>query len=179
MQVGMAFGISRAEQALGDVLVSAMLCPYDNRVVRPRAEPPGYVNDYSEVRVELPSLVLLDRFQREKRRTKFGFGVHVGAMLSGAARIHCAAYRDELLKTVPRGNEKFVGGEMEGVGLLSGSTRADNSIWCVVKGISDFADENRDNDIKRGREVAPYHAALFVLSSLVNDLRASTERGEI
>lgn len=178
IQVGIAFGASRDEQTLGDVLVSASLSPYDNRTVRPRAELPGYVNDYSEMRLELPSPVLLERFRRERQRTKFGFEIHIGAMLSGAARILCAAYRDELLKAVPRGNEKFVGGEMEGVGLLSGSVRADDPVWCVVKGISDFADENRDHDIEAGREKAAYNAAFFVLSSLLNDAKELAERGE-
>jgi len=123
------------------------------------------------MKVELPRSSLLDRCRREKQRGKFGFGIHIGAMLSGAARIHCAAYRDELLMNVPHGNEEFVGGEMEGVGLLSGPVKAENSAWCAVKGICDLADENRDKDIVEGRMVAPYHAALFVLSSLVNDAK--------
>jgi len=171
VQVGMAFGISPAVQKLGDVLVSALLSPYDNRAVKPWNKPPGYVNDYAEMKVELPRSSLMDRCRREKQRSKFGFEIHIGAMLSGSARIHCAAYRDELLMNVPHGNEEFVGGEMEGVGLLSGSMKAEDSAWCVVKGICDFADENRDKDIVQGRKVAPYHAALFVLSSLVNDAK--------
>ena len=171
VQVGMAFGISPEVQKLGDVLVSALLSPYDNRAVKPLDKPPGYVNDYTEMKVELPRSSLLDRFRREKQRSKFEFGIHIGAMLSGAARIHCTAYRDELQMNVPHGNEEIVGGEMEGVGLLSGSVRAEDSAWCVVKGICDFGDENRDKDIAEGRKVAPYHAALFVLSSLVNDAK--------
>lgn len=98
-------------------------------------------------------------------------------MLSGAARIHCAAYRDELFRNVPRGNEKIVGGEMEGVGLLAASLKPGDSVWCVVKGISDFADENRDEVIKKGQEIAPVNAARFVLSGLVNDARMLTEGG--
>jgi adenosylhomocysteine nucleosidase len=171
IQVGMAFGISPTVQNLGDVLVSALLAPYDTRAVKSSDKPPGYVNDYTEMQVELPRASLLDRCRREKQRTKFGFGVHIGAMLSGAARIHCSAYRDELLKNVPHGNEDFIGGEMEGVGLLSGSVKAEESAWCVVKGICDFADENRDKDVAEGRKVASYHAAVFVLSGLVNDAK--------
>jgi nucleoside phosphorylase len=171
VQIGMAFGISPKAQKLGDVLVSALLAPFDNRAVKPSDKPPGYENDYTEMKVELPRSSLIDRCRREKQRGKFEFGIHIGAMLSGAARIHCAAYRDELLISVPHGNEEIVGGEMEGVGLLSGSVNAEDSTWCVVKGICDFADENRNKDIVAGRKVAPYHAALFVLSSLLNDAR--------
>lgn len=57
---------------------------------------------------------------------------------------------------------------MEGVGLLSA---ADDSIWCIVKGICDFADENRDKVIEEGRKVAPLNAARFVISGLVNDAK--------
>lgn len=178
VQVGMAFGMSREVQQIGDVLVSALLAPYDNRTVKPSDRPPGYRNDYTDMKVELPRASLLERCRREKQRNSFGFGIHIGAMLSGAARIRCAAYRDELLRNVPHGNEEFVGGEMEGVGLLSGSANVDDSAWCVVKGICDFADENRDSDIVEGRKVAPYHAALFVLSSLVNDARMLEGRDE-
>ena len=44
-------------------------------------------------------------------------------------------------------------------------------MWCVVKGISDFADEQREEDIQTGQTVAPRNAAHFVLSSLVNDAK--------
>ncbi len=101
MQVGMAFGIDPKSQKLGDVLVSALLLPYDNRDVKPSADPPGYVNDYTRMTSEEPRASLLERCRREEKRTKLGFDIHIGAMLSGAARIHCAAYRDELHRTVP------------------------------------------------------------------------------
>jgi nucleoside phosphorylase len=137
--------------------------------VKPCADPPGYKNDYTEMKIELARSSLLERCRREKERNKFGFDIHVGAMLSGAARIHCARFRDELFGSVPHGNEDIVGGEMEGVGLLAASLKADDPAWCVVKGICDFADEQRSEDVKQGREIAPYNAAFFVLSSLKND----------
>lgn len=177
LQVGMAFGVTRGPQKLGDVLVSTSLVPYDNRDVRPSADAPGYYNDYSAGTVEPARQSLVDRCQREAARTKFDFTVHVGAILSGAARIHCARFRDELYHTVPHGNDPIVGGEMEGVGLLSAAVKPDDPAWCVVKGISDFGDEQRDEDIKTGIRVAPHNAAFFVLSSLVNDAKMLAERG--
>jgi nucleoside phosphorylase len=178
IQVGTAFGIARSWQKLGDVLVSTSLLPYDKRDVKPSVQEPGYVNDYSTLEVESARSSLVERCLREKERTKFDFTVHVGAMLSGAARIHSARFRDELYNTVPHGNDPIVGGEMEGVGLLAAALKPDDPVWCVVKGISDFADELRDEDIKIGREIAPRNAAFFVLSSLVNDARMLEEREE-
>lgn len=171
IQVGMAFGIARGPQKVGDVIVSTSLIAYDKRDVKPSAKEPGYFNDYSALEVEPARPALVERCFREKERTKFDFEIHVGAMLSGAARIHCARFRDELYVTAPHGNDPIVGGEMEGVGLLAAAVRADDPAWCVVKGISDFADEQRSEDIKIGRTLAPRNAALFVLSSLVNDAK--------
>ena len=92
-------------------------------------------------------------------------------MLSGAARIHCQAFRDELVAGVPAVVEDtIVGGEMEGVGLLAASATVDDQIWCVVKGISDFADVLRDEEITEARSLACRNAADFVLSALLNDL---------
>ncbi len=192
IQVGMAFGIARGPQKLGDVLVSTSLIPYDNRHVRPSPkEPryinimrkmatavrlkwptdPGYFNDYTAVEAEPARSALVERCRREKARTKFDFEVHIGAILSGAARIHCARFRDELYGAAPHGNDPIVGGDMEGVGLLAAALKSDDPVWCVVKAISDFADEQRNEDIKTGVKIAPRNAALFVLSSLLNDAR--------
>jgi nucleoside phosphorylase len=170
LQVGMAFGIAPEVQKIGDVLVSSLLLPYDNRLVRSHSSPPGYVNDYAHMKSEEPRSSLLERCRREKLRTTFPFNIHIGAMLSGAARIQSAAYRKELFHSVPHGNEKIVGGEMEGVGLLAASLKRSDPVWCVVKGICDFADEERDKVIEQGRREAPVNAARFVLSSLVNDV---------
>jgi len=55
---------------------------------------------------------------------------------------------------------------MEGVGLLSVSPRKMPS-WVVVKGICDFADENRHAEIEDARPAACRNAARFRLSSLL------------
>lgn len=75
LQIGMAFGVSPDTQRIGDVLVSALLLPYDNRDVKPSAARPGYVNDYAKMNAEEPRASLLDRCRRENDRTKFPFDV--------------------------------------------------------------------------------------------------------
>jgi len=168
VQLGMAFGIDPEGQRLGDVLVSTALIPYDNRTVRGNLDGSvGYVVDYKEANRQpaRPELVKLFRSESERDHP---FGVRVGAILSGAARIHSAAFRDELVRGVTIGEDSIVGGEMEGVGLLAASLSADDPIWCVVKGISDFADENRDAVITAHRPIACRNAADFVLSALQN-----------
>jgi nucleoside phosphorylase len=184
VQLGMAFGIDRHYQKLGDVLVSSSLIPYDNRDVRPAFRSKlqrflhrgKYTVNYQQVNRQYAREYLVNLFLREKKREEAkgcsrSFDVHVGAMLSGAARISSRRFRDELVRGVPAGEDSIVGGEMEGVGLLAASTAADDPIWCVVKGISDFADENRDAVINANRPIACGNAAEFVLCALENDVR--------
>jgi adenosylhomocysteine nucleosidase len=175
IQLGMAFGVDRTYQAIGDVLVSTSIIPYNNRLIKASEDwPSGYVTDYSQVNREPARLALVDLFRREKNRrekvnSSQAFRIHVGAILSGAARIQSGAFRDELVAGVPVGDDPIVGGEMEGVGLLAASVAFDDPIWCVVKGVSDFADEKRDREIDDGRTTACRNAADLVLSSLLND----------
>jgi nucleoside phosphorylase len=180
VQLGIAFGIDPRHQRHGDVLVSSSMIPYDNRIIRP-ARPSWlqrllglesrYIVDYSDADREPARPSLVELFSREKARGGHPFGVHVGAILSGAARIQSERFRDELIRDIPAGEDPIVGGEMEGVGLLAASLAADDPIWCVVKGISDFADSNRDAVIEEHRPAACRNAAEFVLSALTNDAR--------
>jgi adenosylhomocysteine nucleosidase len=182
IQVGMAFGIDPDRQEIGDVLVSTSLVPYDNRIVKPARRGflkrwccgDGFVTNYQEVTRERarPSLVSLFRREQARREKaeKTDYRVYLGAMLSGAARIQCRCYRDEVAQGVTPGEDLIIGGEMEGVGLLAASVAWGDPIWCVVKGICDFADEDRDAVIKEAREHACRNAASFVLSSLMNDV---------
>jgi nucleoside phosphorylase len=169
VQVGMGFGSSPqdAKQKYGDVMVSSHLIPYDNRDVRSGGDR-GYQVIYERASWEESSQTLLAMFMRERERRGNArtFQVHVGAMLSGAARIHSSAFRDELLRDVPAGEQPIIGGEMEAVGLLSAS---ESPNWCVVKGIVDFADEDRDKVFEANRPIACRNAAEFVLDALLND----------
>jgi adenosylhomocysteine nucleosidase len=170
VQLGMAFGIDPRNQKPGDVLVSTSIIPYDNRDVKPAPNGrEGYVVEYPQANREPARPELVELFRRERRRGGHPFRVHLGAMLSGAARIHSRSFRDELVRSVPGGDDPIVGGEMEGVGLLAASTAADDPVWCVVKGISDFADEDRDAVLPTNRPIACRNAAEFVLAALVND----------
>jgi nucleoside phosphorylase len=170
VQIGMAFGIDPQHQKPGDVLVSTSLIPYDNRDIRPDpGDPDRYIVEYQEANRQPARSSLVELFRRERKRGAHPFVNYFGAMLSGAARIHSGIYRDELVRSVPAGDDPIIGGEMEGVGLLAASTAPNDPIWCVVKGISDFADENRDAVIKENRPIACRNAAQFVLSALEND----------
>jgi len=89
----------------------------------------------------------------------------IGCLLTGSARIRCLAYRNELLRRCANIAPNIVGGEMEGLGLLSLAER-DRSHWIVVKGVCDFADEQQIGDAKANRRLACANASRFVLGAL-------------
>jgi nucleoside phosphorylase len=87
--------------------------------------------------------------------------------LSGGSRVFSQPYLRDLLIAVVGGpgTGGYIGGEMEGVGLLSACEKA-NPVWVVVKGISDFADDDRHREIAVVRAQACRNAAHFVLCAL-------------
>jgi adenosylhomocysteine nucleosidase len=71
------------------------------------------------------------------------------------------------VRQIPPSDDEIVGGEMEGVGLIAISPDRDPA-WIVVNGISDFADEDRDQVIEQNRPLACRNSADFVLRALLN-----------
>ena len=171
IQLGMAFGIDRKEQSHGDVLVSQWLFPYDYRIIKHRAgqdgQDDGFTIDYGETKRFRPKKSLLNLFEQERGEGNHQFTVHLGGILSGGSRIFSQHYLRNLLVEVTgsSGLGGYVGGEMEGVGLLA-ATSKNKPMWVVVKGISDFADDQRHDEIEHTRVQACLNAVRFVLAAL-------------
>jgi len=162
--VGMAFGMSRKEQQLGEVLVSRRLFPYDIREVHDRGA--GWTCDWARTDSVKAHGGLITMFERASKRGQFPFRVSFGTILSGGARISSGRFRDELGRAVMSKSchGTPIGGDMEGAGFLSVSRR-----WIVVKAISDFADGpvTVTDDTERTR--ACQNAVQLVLTTLQND----------
>lgn len=124
-----------------------------------------YVVDYRWAVRHRAKASLIEMCKAELRRGACTHGVYFGGLLSGGARIRSRKFLGELMRGVPQADDGIVGGEMEGVGLLSVSPPED-PLWIVVKGISDFGDKDRDSAIVKGRPLACRNAAQFVLSAL-------------
>lgn len=166
VQVGMAFGVDEQLQSVGDVVISSSIIPYDNRLI---VGDDGYRIDYSGTKSQIAREALVGMLQHEIQHGNHSFQIHFGAILSGGARIRSRKFRDELVAHFPA--EKIVGGEMEGVGLLSAATEPDNPVWCIVKGISDFAEEKRSRTFKQNRTLACRNAAELLISALVRQAK--------
>lgn len=135
-----------------------------------------YQTDYSRAKRHHAKESTLELLKREKARGGYAHDILFGGMLSGGAIIHSTQYLKELVNNVPQAEDGIIGGDMEGVGLLSVSP-PDDPLWVVVKGISDFADDSRaviDSDGSRkkafvdDRRTACQNSARFVLRALAN-----------
>jgi nucleoside phosphorylase len=193
--LGMAFGLDKNGQAIGDVLVSTGLAPYDNRdVLCDSNNTPCHRYNYGRVHLHPAQEPLLRIFERRKAELKEqGYRVHLGSMLTGASRLGCESYRDSLATEVwqalqvqatkpdalgyAKEPDRLVGGEMEGAGFLAACPR-DSPNWIIVKGVSDFADgkDARDSKVfEANRELACHNAATFVLTALAADNRLRSQ----
>jgi adenosylhomocysteine nucleosidase len=168
-----SLGMDRARQQIGDILISTSVLTYDDRHIK-RDENGTMATHYPD-RIRYGAREqILNPLRQEADRRKWS-GVQFGSLLSGGCAIHCAEFRDNLVRQLtqelrrlsPRPDEVIIGGEMEACGILATSERDDPS-WVVVKGISDYADERRDDEIKETRPIACRNAARFLLDALRN-----------
>lgn len=162
--VGMAFGIDPQEQSIGDVLISRGIIPYDNRDVSHYYDGSPQIL-WKNIKSYAAKPSLIELFRSASDNKQYQGKVKIGYMLSGGSRIHCKSYRDQLVRGCGARHADIIGGDMEGVGFLS-SSDPQNPNWILVKGISDFADENRDKAIRSDRVTASRNALRFVLSAL-------------
>lgn len=163
ISIGMAFGLSRTQQVPGTVLVSEALFPYDDRVVRPVEGAFEYTyKDKSAVPCKEDLLRIFRAYATARSVDKDGFKHQFGVLLSGSAKVECTAYRDQLFRWCGQFGS-LIGGEMEGVALLS--LRKD---WAgiIVKGICDFAEDGQVEEVKQHRTLACTNAAQFAINAL-------------
>lgn len=126
ISLGIAFGTLPSRQRIGDVLVSSGVVPYDRRTIRTGSDGRSVVsyNERDEAVVHRSNPELLGRFQRAAEAAEWSGRVFTGLLLSGGARIHCAAFRDGLVQDCGQGKgDVVVGGDMEAVGFLAASDR--------------------------------------------------------
>ena len=133
IMIGIAFGIDKKTQNIGDVLVSECVCPYNSvRVGTDETTPRSIYGPASKILVSrFKSLMYTwEYLLHNNNRAK----LIIAHVLSGEELIDNIERRDELHKLFPTAK----GGEMEGAGLFAA---CDGKVdWIIVKGICDFAD---------------------------------------
>jgi len=136
--IGIAFGIDRSKQRLGDVLVATSIEQYEHQKINARSP--------IQRGQTLPcGVVLAERFRTRgedwtmKRLTSV-VTTHHGPVLSGEKLINNREFRDRLVEQYPMA----IGGEMEGAGAYAAANRRATEI-ILVKGICDWADGEKNS----------------------------------
>lgn len=151
--IGIAFGVSEADQSIGDILLSRQIQLYDLQRAGTEIILRG---DKAHAASRL--INHFDAFNQVKWK---GVRVRPGLILSGEKLIDNKDYRDQLLAL----QAEAVGGEMEGAGLYVAS--ADHKVdWIVIKAICDWADGNKGANKKQRQKKAAKNAADFLVQSL-------------
>lgn len=153
---GIAFGIDKTNHRMGDVLVADKIIDYENQRVNT-----GGLTYRGEQPPSSPLLIQAFIQLRAAWRTDRGKpAIHIGSLLCGAKLIDNEEYRNELSKLA----HDVIGGEMEGMGIYHAcANRPEPVHWIVVKGISDWADGNKNAATKEvDQKKAAYNAALAV-----------------
>ncbi|MCP4550220.1 MAG: hypothetical protein GY835_27480 [bacterium] len=148
---GIAFGLRRDEQQVGDILVAKQIQYYEPRKVDARR---GQIPRGDRA---MCAERLLDRF-RSGDLDWDGTAIHFGLVLSGEKLVNDPGFRDRLLQIEP----EAIGGEMEGAGLYAAARDAKVD-WILVKAICDWADGEKDDE---DHSLAARNAAQFVLHVL-------------
>ncbi|MDR2031998.1 MAG: hypothetical protein LBP86_07055, partial [Azoarcus sp.] len=152
--VGIAFGVDREKQSIGDVLVAKSVYDYERaRQTRGITEPRG--ESYpcsSQLRQRFWHA---DQYQRSFSTWP---RLHFGALLSGNKLIDDKEFRDALRERA----DGIIGGEMEGVGVYH-AVDGKNVQWLIVKAICDWADGDKNNPQKeKHQKLAAKNAARVV-----------------
>ncbi|WP_426992448.1 hypothetical protein [Methylomonas sp. CM2] len=154
IMVGIAFGVNKEKQAIGEILVSKQLMLYEllkkgkSGKITPRGDRPH------------ASTRLINYLQNADLDWD-GSKVDFGLILTGEKLVDNINYRDSLIKL----ESEAIGGEMEGAGLYT-ACQDEKIDWILVKAICDWADGNKHQDKKERQQLAAQNAATFVLYAL-------------
>lgn len=155
--LGIAFGIDRKKQRLGDVIVAESVYPYDAQGVRKTRN--------IQRGTSIPcGLILSERFRTRRSGWKLDCGirpveVHQGTILSGEKLVDNKEFRDQLVKYCC---EKAKGGEMEGSGAYAAAQGSGAEI-ILIKGICDWADGHKNDRAQPFAAYAAVSLAKYVL----------------
>ncbi len=146
LMVGIAFGIDKKKQKIGDVLISERIIPYEPQRV-------GTKETINRGKEGPASSLLLNRFRniddwKYEIRNKEA-NIIIGQILSGEKLID----NPDLIKTLSHTYPNAKGGEMEGAGIYA-ACDGKVSHWILVKGICDYADGNKKRNKTTNQKIA-------------------------
>jgi nucleoside phosphorylase len=168
IMIGIAFGVDKDNQNIGDVLLSETIIPYNlKRVGKNKIIPRGIEEKSSSLLINrFKSITTWENLLENNNKAK----KIIAKILSGEELIDNITRRNELLKDFPEAK----GGEMEGAGVAAACR--DQAEWIIVKGICDFADGEKRNDKKKKQQIAIESAVSLCLELFASET-AFREKG--
>lgn len=159
VMVGIAFGVDRNKQSIGEVLISKQVLCYDLQRVGTGADGEPVMKSRGDKTSADPTLVSL--FQATGAVWSDA-SVTAGLLLSGDKLVDNRDFREQIRAF--SGGEA-IGGEMEGTGLIQACAET-STRWVIVKAICDWADGNKSHRKKERQELAAKNAVSFMFSAL-------------
>jgi nucleoside phosphorylase len=158
--VGIAFGMNREKQRIGDILVSQKLSQYEAEKISTGKD--GEPIDIPRGDIYSIEQAILGRFRALSAPPyRQGGPVHFGLMVSGDKLIDNAKFKEKLKKIYP----EAIGGDMEAAGAYAAARRYKRD-WIVVKAVCDYADGNKKRNKQKNQELAAKNAAQLVFHVL-------------
>ncbi len=157
IMAGIAFGIDKTKQSIGDILVSKQLLVYDLQ----RMNMDGTVTLRGNKVPASPALLNWLRHAELTWQKLSDSKIRAGLVLSGDKLIDNVDYRKALVSAAP----EAVGGEMEGAGLYVACQQS-NVNWLLVKAICDWADGKKGKNKEANQQKAATNAAGLVVHLL-------------
>lgn len=160
IMVGIAFGVDRQKQKIGDILFSKQILLYElqRKGVGSGGESITHLRgDRAHAAPRLISWLSDAALDWDVANG----AIQSGLILSGEKLIDDSVFRDDLKKLAG----EVVGGEMEGAGIYA-ACHEPGIPWMLVKAICDWADGNKGKNKAGNQKKAAHNAATFVLNAL-------------
>lgn len=177
IMVGIAFGMDKTKQKIGDVLISQRIIAYEPQKLKEKNV--IYRGDATS-----SGKILFDRLKNSENwvhqvTPKTTSKKHFGTILSGEKLFDSKSKRDEIYKAFP----DAIGGEMEGYGLASVSSFKGINEWIIIKGVCDwgFDKQNKNKELYQQRAMkSAVSLCEFILSekSFLSQLLQNTQEAQ-
>jgi nucleoside phosphorylase len=165
--VGIAFGLKRGKQKLGDILLSEQLCCYEPQRVGSQTVPRG---DRVASATDLSDWFRAS-YGNWHYETSSRPALHRGLLLSGEELVDNEERARQLLLQEP----EAIGGEMEGAGLYAAASGL-MVRWIVVKGICDWAaGKTKDFQLVAARNAVDFVFHTLAKRSVTEFLKSNRE----
>ncbi len=163
IMVGVAWGMNKGKQRIGDVLISKKILQYETaKISNGSTIPRGADTEAGGVLTNrFKSCMDWEYLLEDGKAAK----KYMGTVLSGEKLLDDKNYRDKLHSSFP----EAIGGEMEGAGLASVAMANNLYEWIIVKGICDWGYDKQSENKDRYQEIAMESAISLCESVLCDD----------